>query len=299
MAKNVIINEKQQDGSLLELHPRTSADNIVETTEKKVMTATEREQLAELYSMKDATGKVDDVQTSDGTSILGADKIARLPDYILNSQKGSNNGVASLGADGKVPSSQLPSYVDDVIEYASLTNFPTTGESGKIYVALDTNKTYRWSGSSYTEISQSLAIGETSGTAYDGAKGKQNADNIAALTSKVSTIESATSQNTTDITNIKNGTTKVSKSTEADKLSESKTITVDGDISGSVETDFSTNPTLTLSLPDITTEGTYSAVQVNKKGQVTSGGQVIEVGVAGQTTPSASLVVGGIFFKET
>lgn len=298
MAKNIVIEEKQSDGSLLDLYPRTSADNIVETTEKKVMTATEREQLAELYEAKDNSGKVDDVQTSDGTSIV-TDKIARLPDYILTSQKGSNNGVASLGADGKVPSSQLPSYVDDVLEYASMSNFPSTGESGKIYVALDTNKTYRWGGSAYVEISQSLAIGETSGTAYDGAKGKQNADNIAALTSKVSTIENATSQNTTDITNIKNGTTKVGKAETADKLSSSKTITVNGDVSGSVTTDFSSNPTLTLSLPEITTEGTYSAVQVNKKGQVTSGGQVIEVGATGQTTPSASLVVGGLFFKET
>ena len=56
---------------------------------------------------------------------------------------------------GKVPASQLPAYVDDVLEYASLSNFPATGESGKIYVALDTNRTYRWSGSAYIEISAS------------------------------------------------------------------------------------------------------------------------------------------------
>lgn len=56
---------------------------------------------------------------------------------------------------GIVPSSQLPSYVDDVLEYANLASFPATGESGKIYVALNTNKTYRWSGSAYTEISAS------------------------------------------------------------------------------------------------------------------------------------------------
>lgn len=299
MAKNIVIEEKQSDGSLLDLYPRTSADNIVETTEKKIMTATEREQIAELYAVKDSSGKVNDIQTSDGTSILGSDKIARLPDYILSSQKGSNNGVASLGEDGKVLSSQLPSYVDDVLEYASISNFPSTGESGKIYVALDTNITYRWGGSSYVQISQSLAIGETSGTAYDGAKGKQNATDIASLKERVGTVEGTSGQNKTDIANIKNGTTKISKSESADKLSSQKTVTVNGDVSGSVTTDFSSNPTLTLSLPEITTEGTYSAVQVNKKGQVTSGGQVIEVGAAGQTTPSASLVVGGLFFKET
>lgn len=85
--------------------------------------------------------------------------------------KGAANGVASLDSDGKVPSSELPSYVDDVLEYASLTNFPATGEAGKIYVALDTNKTYRWGGTSYVEISPSLALGETSSTAYRGDRG--------------------------------------------------------------------------------------------------------------------------------
>ena len=57
--------------------------------------------------------------------------------------------------DGKVPAAQLPSYVDDVIECASLAAFPEAGERGKIYVALDTNLTYRWSGSVYVEISPS------------------------------------------------------------------------------------------------------------------------------------------------
>lgn len=86
--------------------------------------------------------------------------------------KGANNGLAELDGTGKVPSSQLPSYVDDVIEYASLIAFPITGETGKIYVALDTNLTYRWSGTQYVEISQSLALGETSSTAYRGDRGK-------------------------------------------------------------------------------------------------------------------------------
>ena len=91
---------------------------------------------------------------------------------IPAAEKGSAGGVAELDANGMVPSAQLPSYVDDVLEYASLSVFPVTGESGKIYVALDTNKTYRWSGSAYTEISESLALGETSSTAYRGDRGK-------------------------------------------------------------------------------------------------------------------------------
>ena len=73
---------------------------------------------------------------------------------------------------GKVPAWQLPSYVDDVLEYANLANFPATGESGKIYIAIDTNLTYRWGGSSYVVMSSSLALGETSSTAYRGDNGK-------------------------------------------------------------------------------------------------------------------------------
>lgn len=92
--------------------------------------------------------------------------------------------------DGLIPSSYLPSYVDDVIEAASLSAFPKTGESGKIYVALDTNLTYRWSGTTYVEISPSLALGETSNTAYAGDKGKANATAIAAL--KAITISAGT-----------------------------------------------------------------------------------------------------------
>lgn len=86
---------------------------------------------------------------------------------------------ADLDEEGKVPSSMLPSYVDDVLEFASVNAFPSIGEAGKIYVALDTNQTYRWSGTTYVEISKSLALGETSSTAYAGNKGKQNADDIA------------------------------------------------------------------------------------------------------------------------
>lgn len=88
------------------------------------------------------------------------------------SQKGAASGVAELDSSGKVPSAQLPSYVDDVVEFASRDSFPGTGEDGKIYIAEDTNLTYRWSGTQYVEISPSLALGETSSTAYRGDRGK-------------------------------------------------------------------------------------------------------------------------------
>lgn len=97
---------------------------------------------------------------------LGAADVSAIP----ASQKGAASGVAELDENGKVPTAQLPSYVDDVLEFESQTAFPETGESGKIYVAQDTNKTYRWTGSAYVEISASLALGETSSTAYRGVK---------------------------------------------------------------------------------------------------------------------------------
>ena len=82
---------------------------------------------------------------------------------------------------GLVPSQYLPSYVDDVVEYASAATFPSAGEGGKIYVALDTNLTYRWGGSGYVEISPSLALGHTSSTAYPGDEGAANASAIQTL----------------------------------------------------------------------------------------------------------------------
>ena len=111
-----------------------------------------------------------------GVATLGADgkvPAGQLPqmDYIPTSMKGANSGVAELDENGKVPSAQLPSYVDDVLEYTNKSSFPETGEAGKIYVALDTNLTYRWGGTEYVEISSSLALGETESTAYRGDRG--------------------------------------------------------------------------------------------------------------------------------
>ena len=100
--------------------------------------------------------------------------------YITASQKGAAGGVAELDSGGHVPSSQLPSYVDDVLEYSTRSAFPATGEAGKIYIALDTNVTYRWGGSTYVAIGSSLALGETSSTAYRGDRGKAAYDHAQA-----------------------------------------------------------------------------------------------------------------------
>ena len=123
---------------------------------------------------------------ADGTNIAQAT-------FIPATEKGANSGGATLDATGKVPSSQLPSFVDDVLEgYLNATDgkfyeestYATEipAEGGKIYTDLSNNKTYRWGGTVYVEISAGLALGETQGTAYEGSKGKQVADNLAAHT---------------------------------------------------------------------------------------------------------------------
>lgn len=78
--------------------------------------------------------------------------------------------------DGKVPTSQLPSFIDDVVEYNGSANFPTTGESGKIYVDTSANTIYRWSGSAYVQIPTSIAVGETCNCAHRGDHGKHAYD---------------------------------------------------------------------------------------------------------------------------
>ena len=95
--------------------------------------------------------------------------------------KGKANGLASLDDSGKVPSTQLPSYVDVILEFDQLDQLPKPGESGKIYVVTSTNLQYRWSGTDYVEISKSLALGETSSTAYPGDKGKTTTDIVNSL----------------------------------------------------------------------------------------------------------------------
>lgn len=101
------------------------------------------------------------------------------------STKGQPSGLAELDSTGKVPAAQLPSYVDDVLEFSTKAQFPQIGETGKIYVSKDTNLTYRWTGTQYLEISQSLALGETPSTAYPGDKGKANRDALNSMPTKL------------------------------------------------------------------------------------------------------------------
>ncbi len=129
---------------------------------------------------------------------------------LNSSLKGAAGGLAELDSSGKVPSSQLPSYVDDVVEYTSKSAFPATGESGKIYVDTTANLTYRWSGSAYVEISPSLALGTTASTAFRGDHG--NAAYAHAVTNKGSAFTSGLYKITTNAEGHVTGAAAVQKS---------------------------------------------------------------------------------------
>ena len=107
---------------------------------------------------------VDVLPIGNGTQKLGD----AAHQFVIN---GNTYGVAALDENGKVRTDQLPGFVDDVIECSTWSELPLTGNSGVIYVTLDTNLAYRWGGSSYVEISPSLALGETSSTAFRGDYG--------------------------------------------------------------------------------------------------------------------------------
>lgn len=130
------------------------------------------------------------------------EKIIQFCNEAIEAKRGVANGIASLDGDGKVPASQLPSYVDDVLEgyYVDETHFAEkyienapvyyTPEKGKIYVDISestdySGKTYRWSGTKYSVISETLALGEVTGTAYDGGKGKKTTDTVNSLSNEL------------------------------------------------------------------------------------------------------------------
>ena len=97
---------------------------------------------------------------------------------LQTTDKGAASGLCPLNSNSIIPTQYLPSSVNDIIEVSTFANLPVTGESSKICVTLDDHKAYRWSGTSYVEISASLVFGTSQGTAYDGLSGQQNSTNI-------------------------------------------------------------------------------------------------------------------------
>lgn len=182
---------------------------------------------------------------------------------------GAPGGIVPLNDHLQIDPSYLPSYVDDVIEFFSITVFPPEGEYGKIYVETSTNKTYRWSGSTYIEI--------VSG-AVDSVNGKTGIVIISKSDVGLSNVE-----NTLDVDkNVFSAT----------RLTTSRNISISGDATWSVEFDGSANVTSALTLGNSgVTAGTYnnSATSVTPF-TVDSKGRVTGVGSSVNITPSFSSI---------
>lgn len=137
----------------------------------------------------DSNGQVKIAGTNVDVKGLGSAAYTASTAYLAAGLKGAASGVAQLDSNGLVPSTQLPSYVDDVIEYNGRSSFPTSGQTGKIYVDTSANITYRWSGTTYVQIGSSLALGTTSSTAFRGDYGNtayQHATDSSRLTTATS-----------------------------------------------------------------------------------------------------------------
>ena len=179
--------------------------NVDDTSDlnKPISTATQ----TALTAITNSISNVDN--TSDLNKPISTSTQSALDLKEDKSQKGIANGYASLDGDAKIPSAQLPSFVDDILEYANLASFPATGEAGKIYIALDTNKSYRWSGTVYVYIT-SGAVDSVAGktgivTLVKGDVGLENVDNTSDLNKPISTAtQSALTTITNSISNVDN-----------------------------------------------------------------------------------------------
>jgi len=257
-------------------------------------------------------------QTANGITVsLGSlPTSSDLANYIPVSQKGTANGVATLDASGQVPATQLPSYVDDVLEgyykvadgkfykEAAYTNL-LAAETGKIYVSLDTNKTYRWTGTTFVYIT-SGAVDSVNGLTgvvvlNKSHVGLSSVDNTADATKSVLSATKWTAPRTITISGVTStaqtidgsgnvaipvtavpatlltGTAAVNTTGSSAKLTTPRTISATGDGAWNVSFDGSVNVTSALTLAATgVTAGTYDEVTVDSKGRVTAGNNTVK-----------------------
>ena len=257
-------------------------------------------------------------QTANGitVSLASLPTATDLANYIPVSQKGIANGVATLDASGQVPATQLPSYVDDVLEgyykaadgkfykEAAYTNL-LAAETGKIYVSLDTNKTYRWTGTTFVYIT-SGAVDSVNGLTgvvvlNKSHVGLSNVDNTADATKSVLSATKWTTARSIALSGITStaqtidgsgnvtipvtavpatlltGTAAINTTGSSAKLTTPRTISTTGDAAWNVSFDGSANVTSALTLAATgVTAGTYDEVTVDSKGRVIAGNNSVK-----------------------
>lgn len=341
--KNYQITQLQSDGSLLILHPETSADVIKETTTKKVMTSDERTKLSNIASGAQVN-VIESIKVNDVTITPDSNKAVNItaePSGSVsthNSSSTAHTDIRNLVSTAQTTADNAQTKADSAyvlaegraraVSFDTLSAMTSALKSAAktdykigdnlfikavgvpdywISNVLSTNTgTY-----GYFEISEletqkvDLSSYYTKTESDNKYLTKTDAANTYATTSTVNALSSTVSNNTTninsvttDIANIKSGTTKVGKASTADSLSTSRTFTYTNDATGSGSFNGSANVTVSLTLKDVGTAGTYSVISTDSKGRVTAGAQLIEVGSTNQTVPSSTLAVGGIFYKQ-
>ena len=252
------------DGQLPSYYLDTS--NMTDTSNSRFVTDSDISKLGGIESSATADQTDAEIKTAyennSNTNAFTDTDVSTLASAVQFATVGVANGVAALGADGIVPTNQLPSYVDDVVEYANFAAFPTTGISSQLYVALDTNKVWRWSGTQYVEISESMS-GSDIKTLYEGEA------NTNAFTDALNT----------KLTNLYQGEVNVATNLTASQTS--TTVTIES----------STGTNVILSGSTTTDAGVMTSTQHDKLDGIASGANVNVATNLTNTTNAANVTV--------
>ena len=272
-----------KDG-LMSSEDKTKLDGIASGANKTVvdssLSSSSRNPVQNKVINSALAGKVPTSRTVNGKSlssniVLSASDVNAIP----SSQKGTAGGVASLDSSGFILSSQLPPSVDEILEGYLYNNafyedeehdVEIEAQSSKIYVDLSNNLTYRWSGTAYVEISKSLAIGETSSTAFRGDRGKIAYDHSQAAHARTDATNVADSSTNGNI--LVNGS-QVNVYTHPSYTQRSSglyKITVDGSGHVSGATAVTKSDITALGIPAQDTNTTYSVATTSKDGLMSS-----------------------------